>query len=411
MEDVYIVGVGMTPFGKFLDKSVKQLTRESVSQAMTDTGARLADIESAYFSNTGQGHFEGQLMVGGEVALRDMGFEGIPIVNTENACASASTALYLAVQAVASGQSEVALAVGAEKMYSKDREKMFSVFDGAWDVATPQANYARLEALAADFPRPGGEEESGQRSLFMDVYAFLTRYHMKNFGTTQEHLAMVASKNHYHSSLNPLSQFQNTMTVEEVMQAREVSWPLTLPMCAPISDGSAAAIICNREALERFDRARAIKVCASVLASGTNRKPEEHEKHLCRLAANKAYDKAGVGPEDMSLAEVHDATAFAEILQTENLGFCPIGEGGALAASGATRLGGRIPVNVSGGLESKGHPIGATGLAQIYEMVLQLRGEAGERQVEGTQFAIAENGGGFYGIEEAAAVITILGKP
>ncbi len=411
MEDVYIVGVGMTPFGKFLDKSVKQLTRESVSQAITDAGARLADIESAYFANTGQGHFEGQLMVGGEVALRDMGFEGIPIVNTENACASASTALYLAAQAVASGQSEVALAVGAEKMYSKDREKMFSVFDGAWDVANPQANYAQLEALAADFPRPGGEEEGGQRSLFMDVYAFLTRYHMKNFGTTQEHLAMVASKNHYHSSLNPLSQFQNTMTVEEVMQAREVSWPLTLPMCAPISDGSAAAVICNREALERFDRARAIKVCASVLASGSNRKPEEHEKHLCRLAANKAYDKAGVGPEDMSLAEVHDATAFAEILQTENLGFCPIGEGGPLVASGATRLGGRIPVNVSGGLESKGHPIGATGLAQIYEMVLQLRGEAGERQVEGAQFAIAENGGGFYGLEEAAAVITILGKP
>ena len=409
MEDVYIVGVGMTPFGKFLDKSVKQLTNDSVSEAIADAGAQMSDIEAAYFSNTGQGHLEGQLMIGGEIALRGMGFEGIPIVNTENACASASTAFYLAIQSVISGQSEVALAVGSEKMYNKDREKMFSIFDGAWDVSQPAANYAVLEKMAADFPRPGGEIDAGQRSLFMDVYAFLTRYHMQNFGTTQEQLAIVSSKNHYHSSLNPLSQFQNLMSVEEVMNSREVSWPLTLPMCAPISDGSAAAIICSKSALSRFDQKRATKVCASVLGSGSNRKPEEHEKHLCRIAAVKAYEQAGVGPEDMSLAEVHDATAFAEILQTENLGFCDFGEGGPLAESGATKLGGRIPVNVSGGLESKGHPIGATGLAQIYEMVVQLRGEAGDRQVENARFAIAENGGGFYGLEEAAAVITILG--
>ena len=175
-------------------------------------------------------------------------------------------------------------------------------------------------------------------------------------------------------------------------------------------DGGAAAILCSEAALSRFPGARPGKVMASVGASGGVRRADELEKHVCRRAAAKAYDIAGVGPEDMSVAEVHDATAFAEILQAENLGFCAMGDGGALAESGATTLGGRIPINPSGGLESKGHPIGATGVGQIYELAVQLRGEAGERQVEGARFAIAENGGGFLGVEEAAAVITILGR-
>jgi len=181
-------------------------------------------------------------------------------------------------------------------------------------------------------------------------------------------------------------------------------------MCAPISDGAAAAILVREEALDRFDRSRAVKLCASVLASGSDRGPDEIEKHICRRAAFKAYEAAGLGPEDMSVAEVHDASAFAEVLQVENLGFCDFGDGGRLAERGDTALGGRIPVNPSGGLESKGHPIGATGLGQIYELVLQLRNEAGRRQVEGARFAIAENGGGFHGYEEAAACITILGR-
>jgi acetyl-CoA acetyltransferase len=181
-------------------------------------------------------------------------------------------------------------------------------------------------------------------------------------------------------------------------------------MCAPISDGAAAAILVREDALDRFDRSRAVKVCASVLGSGSDRKPEEVEKHICHRAAMKAYNQAGVGPADMSVAEVHDASAFAEIVQVENLGFCDFGDGGKLAERGDTALGGRIPVNPSGGLESKGHPIGATGLGQIYELVLQLRGEADQRQVPDARFAIAENGGGFHGYEEAAACITILGR-
>ncbi|MEC9341895.1 MAG: thiolase family protein, partial [Pseudomonadota bacterium] len=261
--------------------------------------------------------------------------------------------------------------------------------------------------MAAAFPPPHADN-SEQRSVFMDIYAYLARFHMGHFGTTQRQLAMVSAKNHTHSSLNPDSQFQTPMTVEDVLAAREIIWPLTLPMCAPVSDGAAAAVVCNADGLARLKPQAPIRLLACVLGSGTDRKPEEFDRHLCRLAALKAYDQAGIGPQEIDVAEVHDATAFAEIQQTENLGFCAIGDGGSLVESGATSLSGSIPVNPSGGLQSKGHPIGATGLAQIHELVLQLRGRAGKRQVKGARFAIAENGGGFHGIEEAAACISIL---
>ncbi len=338
-----------------------------------------------------------------------MGLQSIPVINVENACASASSALQLACQAVAAGQTPVALAVGAEKMVIEDRQKMFSLFDTAWDVSTADENYRRLQAMV-ETPE-SAQPIDGQRSLFMDIYAFLTRLHMNHFGTTQEHLAMVAAKNHTHSVNNPLSQYRQAMTVDEVMAARTISWPLTLPMCAPVSDGAAAAIVCHGDALTDAQRERAVPLLACEIGIGSDRQPEQFDQHLCRLIANRAYEQAGVGPADISVAEVHDATAFAELQQTENLGFCELGAGGALVASGATKLGGRIPVNPSGGLQSKGHPIGATGLAQIAELVTQLRGEAGKRQVENARFAIAANGGGFHGFEEAVAAITILAEP
>lgn len=411
MGDVYLVGVGMTPFGKFLDRTVKDLTREAVTGALADAGTGKADIESAFFANTSQSPMEGQYMVGGEIALREMGFSEIPISNVENACASASTAFHLAYTNIKAGLSDVALAVGAEKMTSRDKTKSMAIFDGAWDVHGVDELTRRLLQLGEGMtPPPGREADANMRSVFMDVYAALAKFHMKTFGTTERQLAAVAAKNHHHSTFNPLSQYRNDMSIDDVLNARMISWPLTLPMCAPISDGAAAAILVGEEALDRFDRKRAVKICASVLGSGSDRKPEEVEKHICRRAALKAYDIAGVGPEDMSVAEVHDASAFAEIVQVENLGFCKFGDGGKLAERGETALGGRIPVNPSGGLESKGHPIGATGLGQIYELVLQLRSEAGQRQVENARFAIAENGGGFHGYEEAAACITILGR-
>jgi acetyl-CoA acetyltransferase len=199
---------------------------------------------------------------------------------------------------------------------------------------------------------------------------------------------------------------------EQILAAPPITYPLTLPMCSPISDGAAAALLVTEAGLRRLgiDKSRAIKVLASVLQTGSDRDPSEVEKHCTALGSKRAYEKAGVGPKDISVAEVHDATAMGEIIQIENLGFCDFGEGGPISERGETTLGGRIPVNPSGGLESKGHPVGATGLAQVYELVMQLRGEAGARQVEGAKLALAENGGGLHGIEEGVASVIILGR-
>ncbi|MGQ0651108.1 MAG: thiolase family protein [Betaproteobacteria bacterium] len=409
MSKVYIVGAGMTPFGKFLERSIKHLTREAVEAALKDAGAQKSAVDAAFFANATQSPLEGQHMVGGQIALRDMGFERLPVFNVENACASSSSALNLAYGYVRGGLAEVALALGAEKMYGSDREKTFSVFNGAWDVHGVDQTVSRLDEIGRDVPVPPAAQ-TGERSVFMDVYASLAKLHMKTFGSTQRDLAVIAAKNHGHSVDNPLSQYRKPMSVDEVLSARTISWPLTLPMCSPISDGAAAALIVGEAALKRFDRSRAIEIRASVVRSGAERTAQEYDKHICRQAALAAYEQAGVGPQNVSVAEVHDASAFAELLQTELLGLCEFGEGGRFAASGATKLGGRVPVNPSGGLESKGHPIGATGLGQVYELVSQLRGEAGRRQVQGARIALAENGGGFYGYEEAVACVTILGK-
>jgi len=350
-------------------------------------------------------------MVGGQIALRDMGIGGIPVTNVENACASGSTAFHQAYAYLRAGMADVALAVGAEKLYHHDRARSFNVFNGAWDVHGVEGLTAALAGLGEGVePPPGRATDAGVRSVFMDVYAALTKQHMKLYGTTERQLAEVAAKNHHHSTMNPLSQYRMDLSVDDVLAARMISWPLTLPMCAPISDGAAAAILVREEALGRFDRSRAIRIRASVLASGADRRPEDLQHHVCRIAARRAYEQAGIGPSEVSVAEVHDATAFGEILQTENLGFCEPGQGGWIAERGETRLGGRLPVNPSGGLESTGHPIGATGLGQIHELVLQLRGEAGARQVAGARIGLAENGGGFHGSEEAAACITVLSR-
>jgi len=259
---------------------------------------------------------------------------------------------------------------------------------------------------------PPGSESDKPYSRFMAIYAALCRLHMKTFGTTQRQIAAVASKNHAHSVENPLSQYRKAFSIDEVLTAPPITYPLTLPMCAPISDGAAAAVLCTQAGLERLglERSRAIRVLASVMQTGSDRLPEEFDKHCTHLAAKRAYELAGVGPADVSVAEVHDATAVGEIIQIENLGFCAFGDGGPISERGDTRIGGRIPVHPSGGLESKGHPIGATGLGQIAELVAQLRGEAGKRQVQGARIALAENGGGLHGVEEAVACITVLAR-
>ena len=410
MEKTYIIGVGMSHFGRFLDRSLADITGEAVSEALADSGLTRNDIDAAYFANSTQGVVEGQHLVRGQLALRKLGFQNLSVTNVENACASGSSALNAAVAHVASGQGDVALAVGADKMNATDRNLSFAIFDGAWDVSDIDGQIARLASLAQGVQPPERPQEPGQRSVFMDVYAALARFHMATFGTTQSDIAHVAAKNHSHSALNPKAQYRNAMTVDEVLSAREISWPLTLPMCAPISDGAAAAIVVSEKKARQIGLARAVQVAASVQATGSDRAPEELDRHICRRAVDRAYELSGIAPEDVSVVEVHDATAFAELQQAELLRLCPMGEGGRLAASGATALGGRIPINVSGGLESRGHPIGATGLAQVYELVSQLRGEAGARQVEGARIAVQENGGGLVGLEEATAAVSILAK-
>ena len=412
MESVYIVGVGMTPFGRHPDLSIKQLSAQATQAALKDAEVEASALEAAFFGNATQGHMEGQHMIRGEIALRPMGIQGIPVVNVENACATASTAFILAVNHLKAGEGDVALALGAEKMVSSDKNLMFSAFDSAWDVADVERNKERLAQLGRGVAAPPGSTSERPYSIFMDVYAGLARQHMERFGTTQRQIAAVSAKNHNHSQHNPLSQFQRPFTIEEVLAAPPITYPFTLPMCSPISDGAAAAIVATEAGLKRLgmDRARAIEVRAAVMQTGSDRSPDAIEEHCTVLAAQKAYERAGVDPADVSVAEVHDATAVGEIIQIENLGFCAYGEGGAMAERGDTAIGGRIPVNPSGGLQSKGHPIGATGLGQIYELVTQLRGEAGARQVENPRIAVAENGGGSFVVEEAVATIAILGR-
>lgn len=412
MQDVYIVGIGMTPFGRLLELSIKQMTQMAVEAALADSGLQREQLQAAYFGNCVQGHMEGQHMIRGPIALRALGIGAIPVISVENACASASTALNLAMQHVRSGAGEVVLAVGAEKMYSPDRTKMLTAFDSGWDVTQVEQTTQRLMQLGQGLVIPPNTTSPKPYSVFMDVYAAAAREHMKRHGTTQRQLAAVAAKNHQHSQHNPLSQYREPYTIEQVLGAPPITYPLTIAMCSPISDGAAAAIVCSEAALKRLglNRSRAIRILASVVQAGSDRDVQEEARACTVLAAKAAYEKAGVGPGDVSVAEVHDATAMGEIVQTESLGLCALGDGGPLAERGETTIGGRIPVNPSGGLESKGHPIGATGLAQIHELVLQLRGEAGARQVDGARIGLAENGGGLIGVEEAVACVTLLGR-
>lgn len=411
MRDVFIVGIGMTPFGRFLNRSLTSLTEEAVRLALTDAGIGAPRIEAIAFANATQDAMEGQYGIRGQVALQAMDFDAVPIINVENACASASTALNVAMMQIQSGAVEIAMAIGAEKMASADSALSMSAFEGSWDRSKKDVTRERLLALGKSMPTPAAEVlRESPRTVFMDIYAAFAKYHMSRFGTTQRQLAEVAAKNHGHSVHNPLSQYRRAFSTDEVLAARLIAWPLTLPMCSPISDGAAAAILCSGAVLKELNRNRAVKIRASVLMNGGRRQPQDIERHISRRAARKAYDIAGLGPADIDVVECHDATAFGEIQQSENLGFFDFGDGGPMASRGATTLGGRIPINPSGGLESKGHPIGATGLAQIHELVMQLRGEAQARQVDSARIALQENGGGLIGIEEAAVAVTILEK-
>lgn len=403
--DVFIVGMGRTAFTRDPSHSVRDLAREATLSALRDAGLTPADLSAAFFANAGQGALEGQYMVRGQIALRHAGIQNIPIINVESACASASAALKLAITAVRAGEAEAVLAVGAERLATGDGERSKAFFRGAVDVNNPTPRLSELTGIAAD-----ALDAPSDRSIFMDLYAGFAREHMRTYGTTREQLAAVTSKNRTHASHNLNAQLRERLTPEQVMGAREIVWPLTLPMCAPIGNGAAAAIVCGRDYLRRLPGARPVRIAAFCLGSGTDRDPNDQGTYITHRLARRAYEIAGVGAADISLAEVHDATAIGEILQSEHLGLVPYGEGGPAAAAGITSLGGRLPINVSGGLECNGHPVGATGLAQVHELVIHLRGEAGARQVENARFGMLENAGGFVGVEDSSACVAIFEK-
>lgn len=411
MSNVYIIGLGMIRFNKYPDRGVRDMAHEVTRLALDDAGLTSKDLEAAFFSNTFWGMFSNQHSIKGQVVLRSMGIDAIPVTNVENACAGASTALHLAYTGIKAEMYDVALALGSEKITDKDKAKSLGAYAACMDVENFAAHMEMMTSHARKFTQGLGIEDSAPgagRSVFMDAYATFARWHMQKFGSTQKQLATIAAKNHFHGSLNPMAQYQQKMTVEEVLSDHPVTYPLTRSMCAPVGDGAAAAIVCSEKYLKKLTGARPVKIRASVMGSGSDREFDGID--IGERLVSQAYDKAGLGPQDISLAELHDATAYGELHQVEAMGFCPAGEGGIWAESGATTLGGKQPVNTSGGLETRGHPIGASGLAQIYELGQQLRGEAGKRQVEGARLGLAENGGGNIGIEEASMCIHILEK-
>jgi acetyl-CoA acyltransferase len=371
VRDVYVAGTGMTMFAKQPERTLKDLAGEAVLAALRDASLPLVAIESCYFANAVAGSITGQEMVAAQVTMRSIGLDTIPMVNVENACASASTAFHLAWQAVAAGACDIALAVGAEKMTHPDKARSFAAIGGSVDV----------ETIPASTP--------ADRSFLMDMYAEAALEYMKASGATVQDLAAVVVKNQRNGRDNPLAQYGGDLSVDEVLAGRQIVWPFTLLMCSPISDGAAAALLVSETVARRAGGAGLVRVAASVLRSaGGPSKVSEH-------AAVDAYEMAGLGPEDLDCVEVHDAAASAELVMYEQLGLAAPGCGPALIRASATALGGACPVNTSGGLLARGHPIGATGLAQIHEAVTQVRGRAGARQVDGARVALTQNAGGW----------------
>jgi acetyl-CoA acetyltransferase len=416
MSHAWVIGVGATAFARHPDRDFRSLAEEATRDILRDAGLEHGrDVEQIWFGNCAMGVW-GQANIRGQVALGAMTRAGTlapqaPILNVEGGCATGSVALHGAVKDVLSGQSDLSLALGVEKTFvAHDPPKILELFMGGidqlhaeeWKSFLPQAAAAGGQTFA---PHP-------HRILFVDIHAMQARWHMDTYGTTAEHLAHIASKNHDHGALNPKAQYRTRLTPAEVLADKPIVAPFTRAMCAPISDGAAGVLVCSDRYLAGCDpaiRDRAVQVRASELVSGTWRQLDQ--PNVLAHAAAKAYRRSGVTPRQVDLAEVHDASAFCELQATELLGFCGVGEGGAYALSGATARTGERPVNASGGLVSKGHPLGATGLGMIEELVTQLRGEAGERQVTNhPTIALQHNAGGIIGLDEALCSVVVLAR-
>jgi len=383
MRDVAVIGVGLTKFGELWDVSFRQMMMEAGARAIEDAGIDGKQVDAMYVGNMSSGQFIRQEHISSIVADH-AGFVPIPSTRVEGACASGGLALRQAVIAVASGIHDIVVAAGIEKMT---------------DVLTGQAMGAL--ATAAD-----QEWEVFVGATFPGLYALMARRHMYEFGTTEQQMAMVAVKNHHNARFNTCAQYQTEITVENVLKSPLVTSPIKLLDCSPITDGAACVILAPAENARKFTD-------IPILVAGTGQASDTIALHsrssLTSLratieATRTAYKMAGVKPDDIDLAEVHDCFTIAEIIAIEDLGFCKKGEGGKVTEQGETAIGGRIPVNTSGGLKGKGHPVGATGIAQAVEIVQQLRGEAGKRQVDGAEVGLAHNVGGSGG----TAVVHVL---
>ncbi|GMV32079.1 MAG: lipid-transfer protein [Rhodanobacteraceae bacterium] len=417
MHDVFILGIYATGVGRFAAKDPKALVREAYMGVVADAELRDPEvIGGAWVGNMMMDHW-GQAYLKGQFCISPLVNEGLfpkyaPVVNVEGGCAAGSLAFNGAVSAVLAGRCEVGLAVGVEKMYDpNDSGAAIKCIERAMDWLDPQSWQALYARTAAECGRTFAWNP--ERSVAMDVYALWAHSHMKRYGTKPRHIAAAAAKNHCNSVHNPRAQYRFPMTVEDVLNDRMVSDPLTRAMCAPIGDAAAAVLICSRNYLRTCApaaRERAVPVRAHEVTAGVFDMSWDDDRAPV-VASRRAYRSAGLMPQDLSLVELHDACSFAEIHLVEDLGLCERGQGGPFTASGASARDGVVAVNVSGGLISRGHPVGATGIIVLNELCVQLRGEAGDLQVKAPRYGLAENGGGFIGNDAAVCSVTILERP
>jgi acetyl-CoA C-acetyltransferase len=383
MRPVAIVGIGKTAFGAFPDRNLRSLAVEAIQNAMTDSGLATDRVEAFYLGNFAGPSFVGQNHLAPYVAVA-AGFESIPCTRFEDACASSGSAFFHAWQSVAAGIYDTVVAAGVEKMTSQSTPRVTEILAGAGDMDT----------------------EGRAGATFPALFGMIARRHMHQYGTTREHLAAVSVKNHANGAKNPLAHMRKVITIEQALAGKPISEPLTVYDCSLISDGAAAVVLVPldraKELNPKFARILAVAQTSDHVALDT--KSDITVFPAVRAAGEKAYAMARLGPRDIQLAELHDCFTIAEIVASEDLGFVEKGDGGPFAAAGCTAITGRIPINTSGGLKSKGHPVGATGVGQICDIVIQLRGEAGERQVHRHKIGLAQNLGG----SGATCVVTIL---
>jgi acetyl-CoA C-acetyltransferase len=389
-----VVGVGMTKFTKHYDKDVKELTEEAVWNALQDAHMVPKEIQLAYVGNAVPGVVSQQAGIVGQIGLMGAGIVGVPITTISNACSSSSCAVREATFAIESGHYDIALAMGVEKTVMRKEE------------ATPAtiAMASKFLSLGAD-----GQLENTYGITFPGFFAMAALKHMDRFGTTREQMAKVAVKNHHNATMNPYAQYPTEITIDQVLNADIVCYPLGLYDCCPLTDGAAAVILASEDVAKKYTDTP-VYVAGTGQASGVYGASQDDMTRFLPtiMAAKEAYGQAKIEPKDVSVAEVHDCFSISELIHYEDLGFCKKGEGGKFIDSGTTQLDGKLPVNPGGGLKARGHPVGATGAAQVAEITWQLRGEAGKRQVKNPKIGLAHTLGGLTHADNAVSVVTIL---